>query len=433
VPSRPDLDPVEALRLAARREHELLAISELSRELTVGLDLYALADLVLLNLMGQLGASRAALWLLPDGAERRPILLRSHGLSRRMADALGATVAPEALQALGEERRIVDAKEFSARFHPATVALARREEIELLAPLSSRGETLGLVALGPGPGGERYGPVELDALQASLGMIGVALQNATLYNRLLENNRQLRIANEELTDLDRLKSEFLRNLNHELRTPLTVIIAYLTSVEDQGGLPETVREFTGVCLEESKKLKAMLETLLDFGAATRGSLPLHVKRGDLRLALRAHYDERLPGVTEELREFAFEAPEEPLEAVFDRHRVLQIVEALVDNATKFTPRGTRITLRLRALDDETAAVEVEDDGPGIPAERLTQIFGSFRQGDGSPTREVGGLGLGLAFALELAHRMNGSLTASSELGRGSIFRLSLPRAAHPQD
>ncbi|HEX3112721.1 MAG TPA: hypothetical protein VHU20_05600, partial [Candidatus Eisenbacteria bacterium] len=82
---RPELDPAEALRVAARREHELLAISELSRELTVGLDLYALADLVLLNLMGQLGASRAALWLLPDGAERRPVLLRSHGVSRRMA------------------------------------------------------------------------------------------------------------------------------------------------------------------------------------------------------------------------------------------------------------------------------------------------------------------------------------------------------------
>ncbi|HEX5030560.1 MAG TPA: ATP-binding protein [Candidatus Eisenbacteria bacterium] len=428
MPSRPDIDAAEALRLAARREHELLAISELSRELTVGLDLYALADLVLLNLMGQLGASRAALWLLPDGSERRPVLLRSHGMSRRMADALGATVAPDALQALGEERRILGSGEFQARLHPATVALARREEIELLAPLTSRGETLGLVALGPGAGGPPYGPMELDALQASLGMIGVALQNATLYNRLLENNRQLRMANEELTDLDRLKSEFLRNLNHELRTPLTVIIAYLSSVEDQGGLPDTVREFTGVCLEESKKLKAMLENLLDFGAATRGSLPLDIRRGDLTLALRAYYEERLPGITEGLRELVFEAPEAPLTTAFDRHRVLQIVDALVDNATKFTPRGTRITLRL-AVEGETAIVEVEDDGPGIPPERLTQIFGSFRQGDGSPTREVGGLGLGLAFALELAHRMNGRLTASSELSRGSIFRLSLPSAA----
>jgi len=428
VPSRPELDPAEALRVAARREHELLAISELSRELTVGLDLYALADLVLLNLMGQLGASRAALWLLPDGAERRPVLLRSHGVSRRMADALGATVAPDALHALGEERRILGSREFSERLHPATVTLARREGIELLAPLSSRGETLGLVALGPAAGGASYGSVELDALQASLGMIGVALQNATLYNRLLENNRQLRMANEELTDLDRLKSEFLRNLNHELRTPLTVIIAYLSSVEDQGGLPDTVREFTGVCLEESKKLKAMLENLLDFGAATRGALPLDVRRADLSLALRAYFEERLPGVTEGLREFVFEAPEGPLEAMFDRHRALQIVEALVENATKFTPSGTRITLRLR-VDGAMADVEVEDDGPGIPPERLTHIFGSFRQGDGSPTREVGGLGLGLAFALELAHRMKGRLTASSELGRGSLFRLSLPRAA----
>ena len=425
-----EIGAADALKLAARREHELRAISELSRELTVGLDLYAFGDLVLLNLMGQLATSRAALWLLPEGAERRPVLLRSHGVSREMADALGSTVSPDAIVALGEERRILLADEFPSRLHMTTVALARREGLALLAPISSRGETFGMLALGPRPGGVAYDGVELDVLQASLGMIGVALQNATLYNRLLENNRQLRMANEELTELDRLKSEFLRNLNHELRTPLTVIIAYLTSVQDGGQPPDTVLEFTSVCLQESKKLKAMLETLLDFSAASRGVLSLDTRRGDLALALRAYYEERLPGITEGLREFVFDSGDERVDAVFDRQRVLQVVDALVENAIKFTPRGTRIVLRVCTVNDadaSRAAVEVEDDGPGIPPERLSQIFGSFRQGDGSPTREVGGLGLGLAFALELAHKMRGSLTASSELGRGSVFRLMLPR------
>ena len=433
-PERRDVDVhsehSHALRTVARREHELLALSELSQELAISLDLYAIGNLVLLNLMGQLGTSRAALWLLPEERDRAPILIRSHGIRREMAAALGAT-ASGMIESLSRERRIVSIEEIGAALPSTGLSLARREGIVLFAPIHARGDVLGFLALGSRLDGAAYDALELEALQASAGMAGVALQNAALYNRLFENNRKLRVANEDLLQLDRMKSEFLRNVNHELRTPLTVIIAYLDSVLEHQDRGTQLHEFLSVSLDEARKLKGMLEHLLDFGAAVRETLPLEIRQENPSSILRAFYEERLPGVTEGLREFSFRVDGEVPEGLFDRHRLLQIVDVLVDNAVKFTPPGTRIELRVRVIEREErpwVSIELTDNGPGIPADRIPHIFRSFQQGDGSTTREVGGLGLGLAFARQLAEMMSGHLSVESEFGRGSVFTLLLPVA-----
>jgi len=417
------------LRMVARREHELMALSELSQELAISLDLYAIGNLVLLNLMGQVGTSRSALWLLAEEGDRSPILISSHGIRREIAAALGAT-ASATIGALSRERRILPIQEAGAAFPATGVSLARCEGIDLFAPIHAREELLGFLALGSRLDGVAYDALELEALQASVGMVGVALQNAALYNRLFENNRKLRAANEDLLQLDRLKSEFLRNVNHELRTPLTVIIAYLDSVLEHQDRGTQVYEFLTVSLEEARKLKGMVEHLLDFGAAVRETLPMAMRREDPAQVLRGFYDERLPGVTEGLREFRFHAEEVPA-GRFDRQRLLQIVDVLVDNAVKFTPRGTRIELRVGSTERDGhpwISIQLADNGPGIPADRMPHIFRSFEQGNGSTTREVGGLGLGLAFASQLAEMMGGLLSVESEFGRGSTFSLLLPAA-----
>jgi len=433
-PERPDAsvhsEHSRALHTVARREHELLALSELSQELAISLDLYAIGEVVLLNLMGQLGTSRSALWLLPEERDRAPILIRSHGMRREMAAALGAT-ASATIESLSREQRVLSMDDAGTVLPAAALSLARREGIVLFLPIHARGNLLGFLALGSRLDGTTYDSLELEALQASVGMAGVALQNAALYNRLFENNRKLRVANEELLQLDRLKSEFLRNVNHELRTPLTVIIAYLDSVLEQQERGSQLHEFLSVSLDEARKLKGMLEHLLDFGAAVRETLPVEIRQEDPCAILRAFYEERLPGVTEGLREFLFRAEAGAKSGLFDRHRLLQIVDVLVDNAVKFTPPGTRIELRVGPVEREERAwisIQLADNGPGIPADRVAHIFGSFQQGDGSTTREVGGLGLGLAFARQLAEILGGALSVESEFGRGSVFTLLLPAA-----
>jgi signal transduction histidine kinase len=417
-----------ALRLVARREHELLALSELSQELTISLDLYGVADLVLFNLMGQLGTSRAALWLISEQDHRAPVLLRSHGVDRRMAAALGSACASWLLDRFESEPRIVLASEMVSE-SVSTTWLVRKEAIALFAPILSRGEILGFLAVGARVGGGGYGPVEMQSLQTSLGMVGVALHNTKLYNRLLENNRLLRLANENLMELDGLKSEFLNNVNHELRTPLTIVIASLQCLIENKKLEPETAEFLEVALGESQSLKGLLENLLDFSDATRNRLEFRIENGDVVAPLQAYFQERLPGVTHALRELVFQAAPDLPRVRFDRQRLTQIIDALVDNAVKFTSEGARIEIRATSAKDARdprVRIEVTDDGPGIPPDRLHDLFDSFLQVDGSATRKVGGMGLGLAFARRLAEGMGGTLTVTSEVGVGSTFTLALP-------
>lgn len=425
------LQASRALRLVARREHELLALSELSQELTISLDLYGVADLVLFNLMGQLGTARAALWLISEHGRGVPVLLRSHGIDRRTASALGTACSAWLLERFGGEQRIVLATEMVEPSAHAASLLVRRESIALFAPILSRGELLGFLAIGPRVGAGAYGAVELQVLQTSLGMVGVALQNTKLYNRLLENNRQLRLANENLMELDRLKSEFLSNVNHELRTPLTVVIASLQILLEQDNPDPQAAEFLSAALGEANKLKGSLENLLDFSDLRRNGVQFHFETGDVAALLRGYYEGRLPGVTQGLRELTFRAAPELPPARFDRHRFLQVIDALVDNAIKFTPEGARIDLAVSSAERDGMAwvrIDVADDGPGIPPDDMSVLFESFSQVDGSATRRVGGMGLGLAVAKQLAERMDGVLIAASTSGVGSTFSLYLPIA-----
>jgi signal transduction histidine kinase len=110
--------------------------------------------------------------------------------------------------------------------------------------------------------------------------------------------------------------------------------------------------------------------------------------------------------------------------------VAQVLDLLVENAVKFTPAGTPIALRVsgHVEDGRTwARIDVADHGPGIDPDDLARLFQPFRQADGSATRAVGGLGMGLATARRIADRMNALLVASSDPGSGTTFSLLLPR------
>src|SRR2546426_3085654 len=156
----------EALRLVAMREHTLLSLSELSQELTISLDLFSLADLVLFNLMGQLGTSRAAMWVVSEQGTGVPILVRSHGIGRQIARALGPVCTVKLLQHLAHDPGPVAGQTLDEVAGAAATRLIQRAEIALFAAVRARGEVLGLLALGPPIGGRSYGPLELPALQA---------------------------------------------------------------------------------------------------------------------------------------------------------------------------------------------------------------------------------------------------------------------------
>ncbi|HYM82007.1 MAG TPA: ATP-binding protein [Candidatus Limnocylindria bacterium] len=417
--------------LAARREHSLRSLLELSRELKVSLDLYETADLLLFNLMGQFGTARSAMWLFTGDKGARSVMVRCHGFKPQAVSAVTDICADAVRRRLAREPSPMLSWALKPDLGTAEFELIRQVGIALFAPLSAHGELLGLLALGARVNGTSYTDDNLQTLETALGMVGMSLQNTRLYNRLFENNRQLRLSHDRLLEHTRLKSEFLSNVNHELRTPLAVIIGTLECIVDHRSTDEDLKGLVQGGLKKSHDLRGMIENLLILADATEGRLEVQIEAGTLGPVLEAFHAERLAGVSETLREFRFEPGGDLPGARFDRKRLLQILNELVDNAVKFTPSGARLVLRTSRLEENDrrwVGIEVSDNGPGIPADRLENLFRSFEQVDGSSTRRVGGLGVGLAFARQLAERMNGELRVRSDVGAGSTFTLLLPAA-----
>jgi signal transduction histidine kinase len=421
-----------ALKLVAIREHSLLSLSELTQNLSSSPDLFHLADLVLFNLMGQFGTSKAGLWLASETEGGAPVLIRAHGVNRQVAKGVGMACVSKLVDLPEPARGLYRAPDLREVCGEAGQTLAQNAGLALFARIPGRDSCQGVVALGGRIGGNEYGTVEFQALRAALSVLGVAIQNLTLYARITENNRKLRAANEDLQALDRLKSEFISNVNHELRTPLSTIIGYVDCLIDPSMKPDNARDILRTVMDEALKLRGLLENLLEFSAATRDRLGLQFETGDVAAFLGPWCEERRPGVSEGLREFVWTIDPDLPAVRHDRKRLLQVIDALVDNAAKFSPEGSRVELKAYRLDREKRTwlvIEVADDGPGIPPERIPKLFDAFRQADGSSTRTVGGMGIGLAFSRELVNAMGGQIYAKSDLGKGSTFTILMPAAS----
>ncbi len=430
APATPSAEEEQGAR-AARREHSYQALLQLGQDLTVSLDLRETVDLLVFNVMGQLGTGRLALWLLSDDDPPQAVLMSCHGFPRRLVETVGAAcgLAPSARAVAGEETGGGD--DAPGRMGPAESELSRQNGLVVFEPVRVREEVLGWLALGAKVDGTPYTREELDVLQAILGVVGASLLNGRLYNRVLETNRRLSASNERLYEADRLKSEFLRNVNHELRTPLTVVIGALDCLMLAGVGSGPERSLMQAAQQNAQHLKGLVENLLTFSDAVNTRLPVHLVTADVHDALASFCARRHAGVAASLRELTYVHEEGLPPARFDPMRLSQILDELVDNALKFTPHGSHLALtagRATADGREWVRLEFSDDGPGIPAGRLESVFHSFEQVDGSTTRAAGGLGMGLAFARQLAERMGARLTVASAVGKGTTFTLLLPTA-----
>ncbi|MFH1844935.1 MAG: HAMP domain-containing sensor histidine kinase [bacterium] len=411
-----------------KEDHSLQALIELSTEIHTAGDLYRVAELGLLKFMGHLGTASAALWVV-SRQTAAPVLIRSLGISEAIATTLGEICVPDVIVQAQKNPGPAFVSDHSQILVPEALALAKQAKIELFGTLFSSGKPIGTIALGKRVSGEPYDESQLRVLEASLHHLGVALDNTLLYAGILEQNRELRTARERMRELDKLKQEFLDNMQHEVRTPLNIILSYSQLALETVKADDPVKEMLGTIKEQTTQLRGMMENLLTFRKIQENDLALANTRQDLVLVVRRFFDERRPGVALGLRELTFRCRPDMPGAVFDVHSLIQILDALVENAAKFTPQGSQIRLRLsqETIDDqEWVQIEVEDNGPGIPADQLQAACEPFRQLDGSMTRQVGGMGLGLTLSVELARKMGGELKLASMVGKGTSCRLLLP-------
>ncbi len=228
----------------------------------------------------------------------------------------------------------------------------------------------------------------------------------------------------------RVKSEFLSNMSHELRTPLNSIMGMVELSKDMA-VSEEQREYLGIARQSADNLLFLINSILDFSKIEAGKMRIHSIVFD-----------PVETVEECLEEVSVQAHRKGLDLLFraaaglpayvegDPRRFKQIITNLLSNAIKFTEKGSiRVGLDAKAADDVSSylfALSVRDTGIGIASERLVQIWESFTQLDGTSTRAYGGTGLGLSIVKSLAELMGGTVSVSSEVGKGSEFIVSIP-------
>ena len=235
-----------------------------------------------------------------------------------------------------------------------------------------------------------------------------------------------RTARADAEKANRLKDEFLATLSHELRTPLNAVIGW-SRILKAGRLDiESSGHAIEVIERNAWAQKQIIEDILDVSRVITGKLQLHLGPVDLIAVVNAALDAVRP---------ALEAKDIPVKTHYqkdlkviagDSDRLQQVVWNLLSNASKFTPSGGVVGVRV-SQDETYAEIEVSDTGPGIDAEFLPHVFERFRQADGSTTRTHGGLGLGLAIVRHLVE-LHGGLIAAENVtpGSGAIFTVKLP-------
>ncbi len=243
---------------------------------------------------------------------------------------------------------------------------------------------------------------------------------------------ELAQANMQLYDMNRLKSEFLANMSHELRTPLNSIIGFSDVLQGISSLSDKQKRYVENIQRSGQMLLDMINDILDVAKMESGRMEIRPTEFSVATVVAAHCD-ALRSLTDEKNIDLIVDIEEGLPPVYqDQTKIQQILMNLLSNAIKFTPEGGRITVSIRRDAQGRLEMAVADTGVGIAPEDREVIFEKFRQGSGlgsdNLTRTYSGTGLGLSIVRELCILLDGEVSLTSELGKGSQFTVRLPWA-----
>src|SRR4051812_4081597 len=262
------------------------------------------------------------------------------------------------------------------------------------------------------------------------------MQSQRIVAYLEEKVAELSAANERLRDMDRLRTEFYRNISHELATPLTPIVGYLRMMMDEelGDISNPQRKALRAMDDCVRRLRGILDNLIDVTGLETGKMKFFHKDYDFLDTVRRAVASQADAFAERKITLLEEFPRGPLPAYGDSDRLLRAIVQVLDNAAKFTPEGGTVGILVRPL-EATYELVVADSGPGIPPERLDRVFEPFYQVDGSTTRAHGGTGVGLAIVRRVARglggdaRVSGGMTIEGAYLAGAAFSVTVAKRA----
>lgn len=242
---------------------------------------------------------------------------------------------------------------------------------------------------------------------------------------ILAVNDMLASQNEELQELDRMKSRFFTNISHEFRTPLSLIIGPIASLREKNRDGQIISVYNNV-LNQSYRLLNLINQLLELSKLKKASLKLKLTNDDINQYLKQlvesiAFDEKTS------RMISYKSAPNPLIAVFDKDIVDKIVTNLLSNALKHVNEQGKIEVILTQPDEnkEYLEIEIKDNGSGIAPNELKKIFEPFYQAEEDVKRKVEGFGIGLALVKELVELHGGAITVVSKPSEGTSFNVKL--------
>jgi signal transduction histidine kinase len=241
---------------------------------------------------------------------------------------------------------------------------------------------------------------------------------------------ELSRANERLLELDRGRKEFYRNISHELATPMTPIVGYLKLlVDEELGAMNTAQIKALRAMDDCvRRLRSLIDNLLDVSGLETGSMRFLHRDYDFLDTTRRALARMADRLAERRITLVEELPRGPLPGWGDAERLSRAMMQLLENAAKFTPTGGYIGVRVSTRPQNGYELCVADSGPGVSPDRTGRLFEPFYQVDGSPTRQHGGVGVGLAIARRIARGLGGDVHYESP-SREVMEGVSLPGAA----
>jgi signal transduction histidine kinase len=282
----------------------------------------------------------------------------------------------------------------------------------IFTPIRSSARVIGVMSFCSCDPERDYGPEELSFAEDIATRAGMAIGNAQLF--------------QEAQEAKRTRDEVLAVVAHDLRNPLGSIVGGAQMLEELVA-DGPAQQFIRIIRRSGDRMNRLIEDLLDASRVERGTLALHTSPVRLRALVGEATSMMRPLAKGRGIELAATTGDPEAHVLADAARILQVLSNLIGNALKFTPNGGRVELRA-TVDRGAALVEVEDTGPGIPAEEVPHLFDRFWQASAADRR---GVGLGLSIARGIVEAHSGRIWVDSEPGRGSVFCFVLPLTDPP--
>jgi signal transduction histidine kinase len=301
----------------------------------------------------------------------------------------------------------------------------------MVFPIIAKNKAIGILIFSMTKDAEAVTHDEMDLIESFTDVAGLAVQNASLYSSLEKTTNELKEANEQLKNLDKLKDEFVSLASHELRTPMTVIKSYIWMFLHKKGddLDEKDKTYLVRAYSTTERLIKLVNDMLNVSRIESGRLQLEFKDLDIVKLVTTVVDELVPRARELGLSLSLEKPEGSVKMVNgDTDRIEEILINFIGNSLKFTPPGGFIKVKLEEREKDIA-VSISDSGKGIKKEDMPKLFQKFAtMGNAFLQKQQNqGSGLGLYLSKSLIELHGGKVWVQSEgENKGSKFSFTIP-------